>query len=56
MHDGLGNPSGQAMTCHVCRQDHERPDMAACRTHGASVCSLCLSTDRAGDHVLAAQP
>jgi purine-cytosine permease-like protein len=54
MYDELGNPSGQAMTCHVCRQDYERPDMAACQTHDASVCSLCLSTDRARDHVLPA--
>jgi hypothetical protein len=29
--------------------------MAACPTHGAHVCSLCLSTDRVGDHVLPAQ-
>jgi len=50
-----GNPSGETLTCHVCRQDHERPDMAACATHGARVCSLCLATDRVGDHVLPAQ-
>jgi purine-cytosine permease-like protein len=54
--DDLGNPSGEVMTCHVCRQDYERPDMAACRTHDAAVCSLCLSTDRAADHVLPAAP
>jgi hypothetical protein len=29
--------------------------MTACATHGARVCSLCLSTDRVGDHVLPAQ-
>jgi purine-cytosine permease-like protein len=56
MHDELGNPSGETMTCHVCRQDYERPDMAACQTHGAHICSLCLSTDRTGEHVLPEQP
>ena len=56
MLDEHGNPSAEVFTCHVCRQDYERPDMAACQTHGATVCSLCLSTDRAGDHVLPAQP
>jgi purine-cytosine permease-like protein len=55
MYDELGNPSGETMTCHVCHQDYERPDMASCQTHGAAVCSLCLSTDRARDHVLPAQ-
>jgi purine-cytosine permease-like protein len=53
--DGEGNPSGEVMTCHVCRQDYERPDMAACATHDAEICSLCLSTDRAADHVLPAR-
>jgi hypothetical protein len=38
----------------VCRQEYERPDMAACQTHDAHVCSLCLSTDRVADHVLPA--
>ena len=55
MYDEHGNPSGETLTCHVCRQDYERPDMAACATHGAHVCSLYLSTDRVGDHVLPAQ-
>jgi purine-cytosine permease-like protein len=55
MYDEHGNPSGAALTCHVCRQDYERPDMTACATHDAHVCSLCLSTDRVGDHVLPAQ-
>jgi purine-cytosine permease-like protein len=55
MYDEHGNPSGEALTCHVCRQDYERPDMTACATHEAHVCSLCLSTDRVGDHVLPAQ-
>ena len=55
MFDELGNPSGVVLTCHVCHVDYERPDMAACRTHDANVCSLCLSTDKVADHVLPAQ-
>ncbi|MEE1800795.1 purine-cytosine permease family protein [Streptomyces sp. NPDC101062] len=54
--DAEGNPSGTVHPCHVCRQDFERPDLAACHTHGAMVCSLCLSTDKIGDHVLPADP
>jgi hypothetical protein len=54
--DGEGNPSGEVMTCHVCRQPYERPDMVACATHDAAICSLCLSIDSAADHVLAAEP
>ncbi|AEA27603.1 purine-cytosine permease family protein [Pseudonocardia benzenivorans] len=54
MYDEHGNPSGETLHCHVCRQDFERPDVAACHTHDAYVCSLCLSTDRVGDHVLPA--
>ncbi|MFJ5733140.1 purine-cytosine permease family protein [Streptomyces paradoxus] len=52
--DEEGNPSAVTFECHVCRQRFERPDVAACRTHDAVVCSLCLSTDRTGDHVLPA--
>ncbi|MEU2912788.1 purine-cytosine permease family protein [Streptomyces massasporeus] len=52
--DEDGNPSAVTHECHVCRQRFERPDVAACRTHEAVVCSLCLSTDKAGDHVLPA--
>ncbi|MFI9359002.1 purine-cytosine permease family protein [Streptomyces lydicus] len=52
--DADGNPSAATLTCHVCRQDFERPDVTACLTHDAVVCSLCLSTDRVGDHVLPA--
>ncbi|MET9505822.1 allantoin permease [Streptomyces sp. NPDC006622] len=51
-----GNPSAVTYECHVCRQDFERPDVAACQAHDAVVCSLCLSTDSAGDHVLPAAP
>ncbi|MFB6846867.1 purine-cytosine permease family protein [Streptomyces sp. NPDC056373] len=52
--DEDGNPSAVAYECHVCRQQFERPDVAACTTHDAVVCSLCLSTDKVGDHVLPA--
>ena len=55
MFDEHGNPSSEHLNCHVCRVDYERPDMCACKTHGAYVCSLCLSTDKVGDHVLPAQ-
>jgi len=54
MYDEFGNPSGEVMHCHVCRQDIERPDMAKCGTHDAAVCSLCLSQDKLADHVLPA--
>jgi purine-cytosine permease-like protein len=54
MYDEHGNPSGEQLTCHVCREQYERPDMAACQTHDAHVCSLCLSTDKVADHVLPA--
>jgi purine-cytosine permease-like protein len=52
MYDEHGNPSGHVLRCHVCRQEFERPDMVACGTHDAQVCSLCLSTDKVSDHVL----
>ncbi len=54
MYDEHGNPSGELLKCHVCHHDFERPDMMACRSHQAYVCSLCLSTDKVGDHVLPA--
>lgn len=55
--DAEGNPSAVTYDCHVCRQSYERPDLAACRAHDAMVCSLCLSTDKAAEHVLpAVQP
>ena len=54
MYDERGNPSGDRLTCHVCHHEFERPDMLACETHGAHVCSLCLSTDKVADHVLPA--
>ncbi|KUN68857.1 allantoin permease [Streptomyces canus] len=52
--DAEGNPSAVTYDCHVCHQPYERPDLAACATHDAVVCSLCLSTDKTGDHVLPA--
>ncbi|MEW9520850.1 purine-cytosine permease family protein [Streptomyces tubercidicus] len=52
--DTDGNPSAFTLDCHVCHQPYERPDLAACVTHDAVVCSLCLSTDKVGDHVLPA--
>ncbi len=55
MYDADGNPSDAILTCHVCRQEFERPDMVACATHDDVVCSLCLSTDKVADHVLPAQ-
>jgi purine-cytosine permease-like protein len=54
MLDAEGNPSAVTYDCHVCHQPYERPDLAACATHDAVVCSLCLSTDTTGDHVLPA--
>jgi purine-cytosine permease-like protein len=54
MADEHGNPSGEVLHCHVCRQDFERPDVTKCETHDAVVCSLCLSTDKVADHVLPA--
>ncbi|MFF9247561.1 purine-cytosine permease family protein [Streptomyces globisporus] len=54
--DAEGNPSAVTYDCHVCRQTFEGPDLAACPAHDAMVCSLCLSTDKAGDHVLPAAP
>ncbi|MFE1171401.1 purine-cytosine permease family protein [Streptomyces sp. NPDC058773] len=50
-----GNPSSATFPCHVCGQDFERPDLTACPGHGGTVCSLCLSTDRAGAHLLPAE-
>ncbi|MCX5046036.1 hypothetical protein OG921_22960 [Aldersonia sp. NBC_00410] len=54
MYDDHGNPSGEHLLCHVCHHEYERPDMAACDTHDAHICSLCLSTDKVADHVLPA--
>jgi purine-cytosine permease-like protein len=55
MYDEYGNPSDAHLKCHVCHHDYERPDVLACLTHNAYVCSLCLSTDKLADHVLPAK-
>src|SRR3954451_15650772 len=55
MYDRYGNPSGTVMQCHVCGEGIERPDMVKCEAHDATVCSLCLSQDKTGEHVLPAQ-
>jgi hypothetical protein len=54
MYDEHGNPSGEVLACHVCEQRFERPDVVACLEHSAHICSLCLSTDKTGEHVLPA--
>ncbi|GAA4859271.1 purine-cytosine permease family protein [Actinomycetospora straminea] len=56
MFDEHGNPSGESLPCQVCGQELERPDMTASGTGTGHVCSLCLSTDREGRHVLPAAP
>jgi len=52
--DADGNPSATSYTCQVCTEDYERPDVLASAL-GGIICSLCLSTDRTGEHVLPAQ-
>ncbi|RJQ76645.1 allantoin permease [Pseudonocardiaceae bacterium YIM PH 21723] len=52
--DADGNPSGTTYDCVVCDQAYERPDMTASAL-GGTICSLCLSTDRDGRHLLPAQ-
>ncbi len=54
MYDDHGNPSDAHLRCHVCGLEYERPDMAACDSHDAHVCSLCLSTDKKAECVLPA--
>ncbi len=55
MYDMYGNPSGEHLKCHVCHHDYERPDMIKAAVHKGYICSLCLSTDKTGEHVLPAQ-
>lgn len=55
MYDEYGNPSGAHLKCHVCHHDYERPDMIKAAVHEGYICSLCLSTDKTGEHVLPAQ-
>lgn len=52
--DDDGNPSGTRYDCVVCGEAYERPDMTASAI-GGTICSLCLSTDRDGRHVLPPQ-
>ncbi|HEX8867003.1 MAG TPA: hypothetical protein VF821_15195 [Lentzea sp.] len=51
MLDETGNPSGTLYGGVVCGESYEWPDMTASAA-GGTICSLCLSTDRAGLHVL----
>lgn len=55
MYDEYGNPSGEVLDCHVCNQRFERPDVVACLEHSEHICSLCLSTDKTGEHLLPAE-
>ncbi|MGB4068633.1 MAG: hypothetical protein WBK08_11435 [Nitrospira sp.] len=55
MFDQYGNPSGEHLKCHVCHHDYERPDMIKAAVHAGYICSLCLSTDKTGEHVLPPQ-
>lgn len=50
-----GNPSAAVIDCIVCAQTFERPDVTASGTGDGAICSLCLTTDRRGEHVLPAQ-
>ncbi|MER5389924.1 cytosine permease [Saccharopolyspora sp. NPDC002686] len=52
--DADGTPVATVYTCHVCEQDFERPDVLASGSTGEVICSLCLTTDRTGEHVLPA--
>jgi purine-cytosine permease-like protein len=55
MYDEHGNPAADHLTCHVCHHDYERPDMMKSVVQDGFICSLCLSTDKSGEHVLPAQ-
>jgi hypothetical protein len=56
MLDSFGNPADDRLECLVCHHDYERPDMVkSARADEGFICSLCLSTDKTGDHVLPAQ-
>ncbi|MBT80552.1 MAG: hypothetical protein CL587_09205 [Alteromonadaceae bacterium] len=55
MFDEHGNPTGAVMTCVECKTDYERPDMLSTpAVPNASICSLCVSTDSSGKHILPA--
>ncbi|WP_206305602.1 hypothetical protein [Actinacidiphila soli] len=34
------------MTCTVCAEDFERPDIAGCPFHQGAICSLCCSLEK----------
>ncbi|MBE9374178.1 allantoin permease [Saccharopolyspora sp. HNM0983] len=51
--DADGTPVDTRYTCRVCAQEYERPDVLA-SARGGVICSLCLTTDRTGEHVLPA--
>lgn len=54
MYDEYGNPSDAHLLCQNCHHEYERPDMLA-SPEGGYICSLCLATDKTGEHVLPAQ-
>lgn len=54
MCDEYGNPSDAHLLCQNCHHEYERPDMLA-SPEGGYICSLCLATDKTGEHVLPAQ-
>ena len=41
MYDEHGNPSGEVMQCHVCREDIERPDMVRVRDARRGTSARC---------------
>jgi purine-cytosine permease-like protein len=41
-----GQVSAVELTCTVCHDDFERPDMAYCPYHKGDICSLCCSLDK----------
>lgn len=54
MYDEYGNPSDEHLRCQNCHHEYERPDMLASAA-GGYICSLCLATDKTGEHVLPAE-
>jgi hypothetical protein len=44
LEDGL--LSAAILTCAVCAEDFERPDMAGCPFHLGAICSLCCSLEK----------
>ncbi|HLH57742.1 MAG TPA: hypothetical protein VKV33_01195 [Streptosporangiaceae bacterium] len=41
-----GEMSAVTLTCTVCAEDFERPDMAGCPHHRGTICSLCCSLEK----------